>query len=106
VLSEVIEGFTKKVGEQIGTIRKALSCGDAETVRKEAHAIKGGGANLTAANLSRVAFELEGKGKRKELDGAGDIVDGLERELAALTLYVQENFTKGVEPQNFQGTER
>jgi len=97
MLSEVIAGFTKKVEEQIGTIRKALSCGDAETVRKEAHAIKGGGANLTAANLSKVALELEGKGKRKELEDADEIVDGLERELAALTRYVQENFTKQCE---------
>ncbi len=92
--SEVIEGFTKKVSEQIGTIRKALSCGDAETVRKEAHSIKGGAANLTAEHLSRVASELEGKGKSKELNGAGEIVDGLEREFKTLRRYVQENFQK------------
>jgi len=95
-LSEVIEGFTKKVSEQIGTIRKALSCGDAETVRKEAHSIKGGAANLTAVDLSRVAFELESKGKSKELNGAGEIVDGLEREFETLRRYVQENLEKAL----------
>lgn len=95
-LSEVIAGFTKNVSEQIGTIRKALSCGDAETVRKEAHSIKGGAANLTAVDLSRVAFELESKGKSKELNGAGEIVDGLEREFETLRRYVQENFQKAL----------
>ena len=95
-LSEVIEGFTKKVSEQIVTIRKALSCGDAETVRKEAHSIKGGAANLTAEDLSRVAFELENKGKSKELNGAGEIVDGLEREFEMLRCYVQGNLQKAL----------
>lgn len=91
-LYEVIEGFTMEVIEQIGTIRKALSCGDAETVRNEAHSIKGGAANITAKALSRVAFELEIKGKIKELNGAGEIVDNLEREFETLRKFIQENF--------------
>ena len=91
-LSEVIEGFTMEVIEQIGTIRKALSCGDAETVRNVAHSIKGGAANITAKALSRVAFELEIKGKIKELNGAGEIVDNLEREFETLRKFIQENF--------------
>ena len=91
-LFEVIEGFTMEVSEQIGTIRKALSCGDAETVRKEAHSIKGGAANITARAASRVAFELEIKGKSRELNGAGEIVDNLEREFETLMKFIQENF--------------
>ncbi len=92
MLSEVLEGFTKKVGEQIGAIRKALSCGDAETVKKEAHAIKGGAANISAMPLSRVAYGLESKGKTKELNGAGEITDSLEREFEALKRFIQEHF--------------
>ena len=91
-LSEVIEGFTMEVIEQIGTIRKALSCGDAETVRNMAHSIKGGAANITARAASRVAFELEIKGKIKELNGAGEIVDNLERDFETLRKFIQENF--------------
>jgi HPt (histidine-containing phosphotransfer) domain-containing protein len=94
-LSEVIAGFTEKVIEQIGTIREALSCGDAETVRREAHSIKGGAAGLTAEDLAKVAAELELKGKSKDLDGAGAILDNLEREFEALRRYVQENFMRG-----------
>jgi HPt (histidine-containing phosphotransfer) domain-containing protein len=92
LLSQVIAGFTGNVIEQIGTIREALSCGDAETVRKEAHSIKGGAANLTAENLTKAAFDLESKGKSGELDGAGEILDNLEREFEALRGYIQENF--------------
>ena len=101
LLAEVIAGFTEKVTEQIGTIREALSCGDAETVRNEAHTIKGGAANLTAENLAKSAFELESKGKSRELDGAGEILDNLEREFEVLRDYIQENF-----PPNHMPTEQ
>jgi PAS domain S-box-containing protein len=92
LLSEVIEDFIKRVGVQMGIIRGALSCGDAETVRNQAHSIKGGAANITAKALSRIAFALEDKGKSKELKDAGDIADALEMELEALKHFVLENF--------------
>jgi len=93
LLAEVIAGFIEKVNEQIGTIRKALSAGDAETVRNEAHSIKGGASGLTAEDLSKVAAELELKGKSKDLNGAGETLDGLEREFNVLRRYIEENFT-------------
>ncbi|MEI7637835.1 MAG: response regulator [Syntrophus sp. (in: bacteria)] len=96
LLSEVIVGFTEKVIEQIETIRAALSCGDAETVRIEAHSIKGGAASLTAENLSKVASDLESKGKSKELNGAYEILDNLEREFDVLRRYIKENFPRGM----------
>ncbi len=92
LVTEVIAGFTQKVIEQIRTLRAALSSNDAETVQREAHSIKGGASSLTAGNLSQVAAELELKGKSKDLSGAGEIVDSLEREFAALQRYIQENF--------------
>ena len=91
-LSEVLEGFTIGVGERIVVIRMALSRGDAETVTKEAHAIKGGAANITARALSSAASALENKAKTKELDGAEEIADRLEREFKALKRFIQENF--------------
>jgi CheY-like chemotaxis protein/HPt (histidine-containing phosphotransfer) domain-containing protein len=86
-LSEVLEGFFKKATEQIGIIRQALIADDSETIRKEAHAIKGGAANLTAEVLSRAAFELEGKGKSGKLHGAAQLVDELQRKLEAFRSY-------------------
>ena len=92
LLTEVVAGFTKKVSEQLVMMRDALACGDAETIRREAHSIKGGAAGLTAGNLAKVAFELESKGQSKDLCGAGEIVDRLERQLKALQRYIKENF--------------
>ncbi len=58
-LIEVLNAFLENAETQTGTIRQAISDGDAEVVRKEAHSIKGGSANLTANTLSDIAYELE-----------------------------------------------
>ncbi len=104
-LSEVLNGFIMEVSDQIGTIRKALSCGDIETVIKEAHSIKGGAANITAKALSKVAFELESKGKSKKLNGADEIIDDLEREFEVLRHFVQENFQELADKLNIDSHE-
>ena len=58
-LKEVLEGFCDNVKKQIITIEQALNDEDSETIRKEAHSIKGGAANLTADELAEIALELE-----------------------------------------------
>jgi two-component system sensor histidine kinase/response regulator len=95
-LFEVFEGFKTMVAAQIGILRRSLSGGDAETVRKVAHSIKGGAANLTAEDLSQIALALEGRGKAGELKDAGRMVDALEREFLTVRHYFQENFQKQV----------
>ena len=55
LLVEAMDLFLESVRNQIGLLRHAISDNDAEIVRKEAHSIKGGAANLTADELSSVA---------------------------------------------------
>ena len=88
-LVEILEGFLENVGTQIGTIRQAISDGDAETVRREAHSVKGGAANLIADKLSKVAFELENIGKSGLLEGSIEVVEKLEKEFHHLESYAQ-----------------
>ena len=83
-LMEVLEGFIENVRSQIGIIRRAISDGDAETVRKEAHSIKGGAANLTANVLSGIAFELERIGTSGVLEGSMECLERLENEFHRL----------------------
>ena len=52
--------------------------GDAEVVRREAHSIKGGAANLTANDLSRIAFEIENIGISGMLEEGIDSLQKLE----------------------------
>jgi len=89
-LMEVLEGFAENVTAQIGTIQKAISDGDAEVVRREAHSIKGGAANLTADELSGVAFELENIGKSGVLEEGMEVLERLEKEFHRLEDYKGE----------------
>ncbi len=72
-LWEVAAGFMTKLDEQISILRQALAQGRAEIVAREAHAIKGGAANLTAGRLADIARALEDLGK------SGNLEDGLSR---------------------------
>lgn len=89
-LMEVLEGFIENVTSQIGIIRQAISDGDAEAVRKEAHSIKGGAANLTADVLSGIAFELENIGKSGDLERGPEVMERLESAFHCLVVYAKE----------------
>jgi len=70
VLRRVLSGFLSKVEGHIPLIARALEEGDHETVRLEAHGIKGSALNLTAKALGKAASRLEEAGRRKDV-GAG-----------------------------------
>ena len=91
VLNEILVSFQTKVQEQISLIEQALNTEDAETVRKEAHAIKGGAANLTADPLAAVALELENIGKSGRLEKGASTLHALENELNRLSTFLQQD---------------
>jgi len=81
---DVLQGFLENSQKQVATMRAALERGDAETLRREAHSMKGGAANLTAMNLSRAAAAVENCGRGQQLEHAADLLDDLEQELLRL----------------------
>lgn len=83
-LMEVLDGFLKNVTARIGIIRNAISAGNAEVVRKEAHSIKGGASNLTANAVSKIALKLERIGKSGNLEGGLELLERLEAETSRL----------------------
>lgn len=89
-LMEVLEDFLGEVRAQMGMICQAMSKGGAEVVGKEAHAIKGGAANLTANELSKAACELEKIGKSGVLEGGREVFEKLEKEFYRLEAFVKE----------------
>ena len=89
-LLEVLEGFFENVTSQIGIIRQAISEGDAEVVRREAHSIKGGAANLTADALSKIAFELENIGRSGVLEKSIETLEKLEQAFSRLERFAKD----------------
>ncbi|OEU49226.1 MAG: hypothetical protein BA861_11740 [Desulfobacterales bacterium S3730MH5] len=93
-LFEVLKEFLENVRGQIATIGQAISRGDAEVVRNEAHSIKGGAANLTANELSKIAFELENIGKSGNLEGGIQVLQKLETEFHRLEAYARDKYNE------------
>jgi CheY-like chemotaxis protein/HPt (histidine-containing phosphotransfer) domain-containing protein len=87
LLLEVLKEFIGNVKQQIEAIGQALSEGNADVVRREAHSIKGGAADLTAVRLSALAFELEKMGKSNALDSGRAALSELTEALAALEAF-------------------
>ena len=89
-LTGLLEKFLDNVRAQLGTLREALDRADAEILRREAHAIKGGAANLAAAELSSAAAELEKTAKSGLLGEAPGGLERLERAYRRLDEFVHK----------------
>jgi CheY-like chemotaxis protein len=91
LLLQVVTSFIKTAAHQITRIEKALKQDDGHTVRKEAHAIKGGAANLCADGLSDIAAELEKIGKSGALEAGFEVLAMLDAEMDRLASYVNNS---------------
>jgi HPt (histidine-containing phosphotransfer) domain-containing protein len=74
----VVGGFLDDAKGQVVSLREAVRNGDTETLRREAHKIKGGAANLTAYPLAAAARELEELAKTGRVAEAQTSLDQLE----------------------------
>jgi PAS domain S-box-containing protein len=86
-LTEVLEEFIRTVGEQLPKIRQALASKDADTLKQEAHSIKGGAANLTARELSEAAGALEDIGKTAHFEDGPRAFEAFEKAYLGLKNY-------------------
>ena len=93
-LSEVLTGFLQNANGQITTLRKAVADGQAEIVSNEAHAIKGGAANLTADALAKIAADLELVAKTGSLTQADCLIAELEVNLHRLDAFAQSQMAQ------------
>ncbi|NLE28418.1 MAG: response regulator [Phycisphaerae bacterium] len=89
-LKGVFSEFFKQVHQQLSLIVEAINRGDTETIRAQAHSIKGGAANLTADSLAKLAIDLETRGKTGDLDDAQEIVRQMENIIQQLKISVDE----------------
>jgi LPXTG-motif cell wall-anchored protein len=83
VVPLIVDSFVKEGPRRLERMRGALARGDGQDLMHVAHTLKGGSTQLGAARVASLCGELEESGKEGRLDGAGEILDRLERELAA-----------------------
>jgi HPt (histidine-containing phosphotransfer) domain-containing protein len=83
VVSLIVNTFVTEGPRRLERMRGALARDDRQDLVLVAHTLKGGSAQLGALRLAAVSRELEENAREGRLDGAGEILDRLERELAA-----------------------
>jgi len=80
LLATLAEEFVAEVGRQLDALRSGIAEGDPQVVERAAHSIKGSSSNLGAARLSEIAAHLEGLGRARALERAGDTLAEIETE--------------------------
>lgn len=88
LLNQALQQFIETVEAQADLVREALERGDRETVRREAHRIRGGAANLTAYPLATIAGRLESLAKEGDLADALRTWDDFQQEFQCLKEYL------------------
>ncbi len=80
----MLNEFLDYVPEQIKALEEAVKSGDADEVQRHAHSIKGAAGMLGANRASSIAFEIENKGKNKNVEGIIELIEQLKQEIALL----------------------
>jgi HPt (histidine-containing phosphotransfer) domain-containing protein len=91
IFFKILEKFMQNVKTQVEAMQKALLSQDAGKLKTEAHSIKGGAANLTAAPLAAIAAELEETARSGQLERAPDIFKQFKEEFQHLEAYVSDH---------------
>ncbi len=89
VVTRVLHSFIDKVEGQLPRIRDALERQDLESLRGEAHSIKGGSWNLEVRRLGDKAKELEDASREGEIETVKSLIPELEREYSDFLSYVE-----------------
>jgi len=84
LLKEIAALFLEEYPRELDQIHKALAAGDAYTLERAAHGLKGSVANFGATPAVDAAFQLEQFGKAGKLDQVPPALAALERALALL----------------------
>jgi two-component system, sensor histidine kinase and response regulator len=81
LLAEISRLFVEDAPNHLKRIKAAIDAGDAESLRRAAHGLKGAAANFDAHAVVAAARQLEEAGRTRQFEGT----DGLWRQLATET---------------------
>ncbi len=85
---EMLEQFLKLLPDQVKEIADAIGSGDADTVQKTAHNIKGSAGTLSARRLHSIVLEMEEAGRAGDLGGMPSLLTELRSEIGRLEVCV------------------
>ena len=89
ILFRILQDFVNIAGAQVENIRRAVDCSDYGVIVSEAHAIKGGAANLTAYQLADLASDLEKAALEQKTDQTVLLAEKLANEYYHLETFLR-----------------
>ena len=89
-IAELLGDFVSQTPELMEQIATAVAQGDAATLGKAAHTLKGSARAIGADEFAAIAFELEQAGKQGDLSNAPDALQRLQTYWRSLEAYLQE----------------
>jgi two-component system, sensor histidine kinase and response regulator len=81
---EIIEGFIEDSLCQIGMIKEAFDNKDTDVIHRQAHALKGAAANISATALKELLYQIEIAGKTKDLTKVASLIPKLDEQFEVL----------------------
>jgi len=91
LLADLCRIFLEESPKLLESLRVAIAAGDADSVHRAAHSLKGESGYLEASKLSETARQLESMGHENNLSQAPAVLEVLERELTRVRSSLQEN---------------
>ena len=84
LLERVILAFTSETPRQLSAMRAAIAGADAEALRKVAHSLKSGSANVGADGLAQLCKEMEKLGRAGSTEGAAALLQQMQQAFLAV----------------------
>jgi two-component system, sensor histidine kinase and response regulator len=94
LLKELIEIFLEGVPNQLEALREATEKGDAQSVVRGVHALKGSCGNMGAMKMEAICTELEDAGHSGDLTAAPRQISRLEEEFGHVRTALEEELSK------------
>jgi two-component system, sensor histidine kinase and response regulator len=91
ILDELIELFLGEVPTQLKALREAAQTGEAQSVERIAHTLKGSSANMGALRMEALCAELEEAGRSEDLSAASGQISRLEEEFGRVRAVLEKD---------------
>jgi two-component system, sensor histidine kinase and response regulator len=94
LLIELIELFLTDIPPQLDALREAVEAGDAHSVKRIAHTLKGSCGNMGAVRMGAICAELEEIGSSEDLAAAPVLISRLDQEFEHVRVVFEEDPSK------------
>jgi HPt (histidine-containing phosphotransfer) domain-containing protein len=90
LLDAVVALYLQETPSHVEALRRAAAQGQAATLAKVAHQLKGSSAQVGARGLAALAARLQEQGQTEALDGTAGVLTALEQEFSRVRALLEE----------------